>query len=213
MQNTKTILICDTEPIAIKGLSSLLESCEELQVAGSTTTLANAVAMVQSVRPSVVLIDKAFGIRLIMEWIAALRQSETQIALIIWGLNMNDTEALRFIKAGAHGIIRKTADLESLTTCIQTVASGRTWVEESVLRNNLATLHGHYCKLTGRELQVLEMVEQGMRNKDIAGALGIEPGTVKVHLKHIFEKTGIRGRYGLVISALKDRPVSTLSTM
>jgi DNA-binding NarL/FixJ family response regulator len=49
------------------------------------------------------------------------------------------------------------------------------------------------------------MVEQGFKNKDIALALGIRPGTVKIHLKHIFEKTGIRGRYGLAISSLKDR--------
>ena len=51
------------------------------------------------------------------------------------------------------------------------------------------------------------MVEQGFKNKEIALELGIRPGTVKIHLKHIFEKTGVRGRYGLAISGLKERGI------
>jgi DNA-binding NarL/FixJ family response regulator len=54
---------------------------------------------------------------------------------------------------------------------------------------------------------VIELIERGYRNKDIGIALGIRTGTVKIHLKHIFEKTGIRGRYGLAISRLKEKGV------
>jgi DNA-binding CsgD family transcriptional regulator len=63
---------------------------------------------------------------------------------------------------------------------------------------------GHSA-LTARELQVMELIEQGCRNKDIALALGIRTGTVKIHLMHIFEKAGIRGRYELAISGLKEK--------
>jgi len=59
--------------------------------------------------------------------------------------------------------------------------------------------------LTAREAQVMDLVERGMRNKEVALALGIRVGTVKIHLKHIFEKTGIRGRYGLALSGLKEK--------
>ena len=55
------------------------------------------------------------------------------------------------------------------------------------------------------EQQVLELVEQGCKNKEIAQELGIRPGTVKIHLKHIFEKSGVRGRYGLALSGLRQR--------
>lgn len=51
----------------------------------------------------------------------------------------------------------------------------------------------------------MELVERGLKNKDIASELGIRIGTVKIHLKHIFEKTGIRGRYGLALSGLKEK--------
>jgi DNA-binding NarL/FixJ family response regulator len=59
-------------------------------------------------------------------------------------------------------------------------------------------------------MQVRELVERGLKNKDIALALGIRTGTVKIHLKHIFEKTGIHGRYGLALSGLKEKGLLTL---
>jgi DNA-binding NarL/FixJ family response regulator len=60
-------------------------------------------------------------------------------------------------------------------------------------------------RLTQRELQVASLVEQGLRNRDIARELGIQTGTVKIHLRHIFEKTGVRGRFSLALNALRDR--------
>ena len=65
--------------------------------------------------------------------------------------------------------------------------------------------------LTSREFQVMELVERGMKNRDIGDVLGIHTGTVKIHLKHIFEKTGIRGRYGLALSGLKQKGLLTVT--
>jgi DNA-binding NarL/FixJ family response regulator len=66
--------------------------------------------------------------------------------------------------------------------------------------------------LTAREQQVLELVEHGMKNREIAKELGIRPGTVKIHLKHIFEKTGVRGRYGLALTGLKEKGVFEMAS-
>jgi DNA-binding CsgD family transcriptional regulator len=59
--------------------------------------------------------------------------------------------------------------------------------------------------LTPREVQVMNLVQRGYRNREIGQSLGIGTGTVKIHLKHVFEKTGIRGRYGLALYGLKHR--------
>ena len=59
----------------------------------------------------------------------------------------------------------------------------------------------------------MELVEQGLKNKEIARQLEIRPGTVKIHLKHIFEKTGIRGRYGLAVSSIKERGLQPAAEM
>jgi two-component system nitrate/nitrite response regulator NarL len=78
-------------------------------------------------------------------------------------------------------------------------------MEDCVFRDSSRAERYPRSELTPREQQVLELVEQGFKNKEIAKELGIRPGTVKIHLKHIFEKTGVRGRYGLALSGLKDR--------
>lgn len=83
-------------------------------------------------------------------------------------------------------------------------------MEDCVFRDNGRPDRYPRSELTSREQQVLELVEQGYKNKEIASDLGIRPGTVKIHLKHIFEKTGVRGRYGLALSGLRERGVVQL---
>jgi DNA-binding NarL/FixJ family response regulator len=84
-------------------------------------------------------------------------------------------------------------------------------MEDSVFKDAFRADRYPRSELTPREQQVLELVEQGFKNKEIAIELGIRPGTVKIHLKHIFEKTGVRGRYGLALNGLRDRGALSLT--
>ena len=66
--------------------------------------------------------------------------------------------------------------------------------------------NGHtFARLTRREREIMLLVSEGLQNKEIGRQLDVSEGTVKIHLKHIFEKTGVRGRYGLALSGLKER--------
>jgi DNA-binding NarL/FixJ family response regulator len=78
-------------------------------------------------------------------------------------------------------------------------------MENGATRDPRTPLRSGRSALTPREVQVMDLVERGYKNKEIGEALGIRTGTVKIHLKHIFEKTGIRGRYGLALSGLKHK--------
>jgi two-component system nitrate/nitrite response regulator NarL len=78
-------------------------------------------------------------------------------------------------------------------------------MDDDMLRDNARPVSTARSPLTFREMQVMELVERGMKNKEIGAQLGIQSGTVKIHLKHIFEKTGIRGRYGLALSGLREK--------
>jgi DNA-binding NarL/FixJ family response regulator len=162
--------------------------------------------------PDIVVIDKGFGMRAVLDWIHDLKLSEASPAVTVWGVSMTEAEALRLLQAGARGIVRKTADLASLMACLNTVASGRSWMEDCVFRDSARQSGYPRSELTAREHQVLELVEQGSKNKEIALELGIRPGTVKIHLKHIFEKTGVRGRYGLAINGLRDKGVVSIAS-
>jgi len=201
----KTVVVCDTQPITAEGLRTLLTAAGDLEFLASLNSLEAATQLVTARPPDVVIVDKGFGMRVVLDWIHDLKLADAAPAVTVWGVSMTEAEALRLLQAGAKGIVRKTADLESIVSCLRTVASGRSWMEDCVFRDSARQERYPRSELTPREHQVLEMVEQGFKNKEIALELGIRPGTVKIHLKHIFEKTGVRGRYGLAISGLKER--------
>jgi two-component system nitrate/nitrite response regulator NarL len=203
--SNKTVVACDTQPITAEGLRTLLATAGDLEFLASLNSLDAATQLATSRPPDIVVVDKGFGMRIVLDWIHDLKLADAAPAVVVWGVSMTEAEALRLLQAGAKGIVRKTADLESILSCLRTVASGRSWMEDCVFRDSARQERYPRSELTPREHQVLEMVEQGFKNKEIALELGIRPGTVKIHLKHIFEKTGVRGRYGLAISGLKER--------
>jgi two-component system nitrate/nitrite response regulator NarL len=208
--DAKPVAVCDTEPIAIEGIRRLLNDCPDLYLAAAETSLLGGLEIVRQHSPAILILDKCFGIHAVMDCLQRLRTSGSTVASIVWGVNLNETEALRMMQGGALGVVRKTASLEALLECMRTVGQGNTFMEESVLQEPERPARGTRSNLTSRELQVVELVEQGLKNRDIGAQLGIRPGTVKIHLKHIFEKTGIRGRYGLALSGLRDKGLLSL---
>jgi two-component system nitrate/nitrite response regulator NarL len=208
----RTIGVCDTQPVTAEGVRTLLTNSPDLQFARSFSSLSQAAEALRNAPPDVLIVDKAFGIQAILEWMADLRGSGqndplSAVGIVIWGVSISEAEALRFLQSGARGILRKTADVSVVMACLRTVAAGRSWMEDSVFRDGGRAERYPRSELTAREQQVLELVEQGFKNRDIAHELGIRPGTVKIHLKHIFEKTGVRGRYGLALNGLRQRGV------
>lgn len=205
----KTVSICESQPVSAEGLRCLVQSTDDLAFGAAAASLSQATEMVRRHKPDLLVVDKTFGIQAMLEWLDTQRGAETGI--VVWGVSITEAEALRFLQAGARGVLRKSATLTVILACLRTVAAGKSWMEDSVFRD--ATRSERYSRtdLTAREQQVLELVEQGFKNKEIASELGIRPGTVKIHLKHIFEKTGVRGRYGLALSGLKERGVVALT--
>ncbi len=207
---TKTVSICDTQPVTAEGIRTLLNGCPDLKFLEGTDSLSRALDLLRKSPPDVLMLDKAFGIQAILEWLSASKAAHPQDgdpspAIVVWGVSVTEAEALRFLQAGARGILRKTAGIPAILACLRAVASGRSWMEDCVFRDSARADRYPRSELTAREQQVLELVEQGFKNKEIAQELGIRPGTVKIHLKHIFEKTGVRGRYGLALNVWRER--------
>jgi DNA-binding NarL/FixJ family response regulator len=176
-----------------------------LRVVAAETSLPNAIDAVRELQPSMLIVDRAFGMQAVTEWIGALRISQPSLAIMAWSSAISEIDAIRLLQAGAQGVVRKTAPLDDLMSCIRSVAAGGTWMDDDLLRETARPPSTAHSPLTFREMQVMELVERGMKNKEIGDQLGIRAGTVKIHLKHIFEKTGIRGRYGLALSGLREK--------
>jgi two-component system nitrate/nitrite response regulator NarL len=207
--SAKPVLVCDTQPVAIEGVRGLLSRCEDLRFAGSVSTLEAAFELMRALNPVAVVIDKSLGTVAIGEWLRRLAASGVSCAPVIWGVGINESEALRLLQAGARGVLRRTSEPELLVTCLRSVASGNTWLEDGIFGDTEKLNNPRRSQLTPREHEVAEQVEKGLRNRDIARNLGIQTGTVKIHLKHIFEKTGVRGRYGLALNGLREKGTLT----
>jgi two-component system nitrate/nitrite response regulator NarL len=209
----KPVLVCDTQPVAIEGVRGLLARCNDLRFAGAVGTLGAAFELVHGLNPSAVVIDKAFGTLAITDLLHRFGTAGASVAPVIWGVAINESEALRFLQAGARGVLRRTSEPETLITCLRSVAGGNTWLEDGIFGDTEMAPHPRRSPLTPREVEIADLVEKGLRNRDIARNLGIQTGTVKIHLKHIFEKTGVRGRYGLALSGLREKGTLQLAPM
>jgi DNA-binding NarL/FixJ family response regulator len=200
----KPVLICDTQPVAIEGLRWLLGTCGDLRFAGAISNLDAASHLTRAMEPAAIVLDKGLGTQAVMDWLRVSGTSGTTVP-VVWGIGITEPEALRFLQAGARGIVRRTAEPEVMLQCLLAVTSGATWMDDEIFEKSEKSTEPQRSRLTAREHQIAELVEQGLRNRDIGRTLGIQTGTVKIHLKHIFEKTGVRGRYSLALSGLREK--------
>ena len=201
----KSVLICDSQPLVIEGIRWLLDSSANLRFAGAVCSLDLAFELLRTMNPDALLLDKNVGEPAVTDFLHHCAAEGITVPVVVWGPGINEPEALRLLQAGARGILRRTAETQTLITCLNAVTSGTTWMEDGIFGDTEKLMRPRRSALTAREAQVAELVEHGMKNRDIAKTLGIQTGTVKIHLKHIFEKTGVRGRYGLAFNSLREK--------
>jgi DNA-binding NarL/FixJ family response regulator len=125
--------------------------------------------------------------------------------MILWVDEVTAEFASQAISLGVRGLLRRSLSIEIQARCLERVASGEMWVEKTLSNKLLGTKR---IALTPRERQLVVLVAQGLKNKEIAYTLGICEGTVKVYLCRLFAKTGVNDRLELALFALKNLFVS-----
>ncbi|MFD8233573.1 response regulator [Streptomyces sp. NPDC059696] len=212
-----TVLIADDQPLQRFGSRMLLESQDDMTVAGEATNGAEAVRMAAELHPDVVLMD----IRMPgLDGIEATRRitaagDRTRI-LIVTTFDL-DEYAYAGLRAGASGFLVKDAQPEELLSGIRAVATGDAVVAPSLTRRLLDAYVHHLpsgptaeagapedprlASLTDREREILTVIGQGWTNTEIAARLHLAESTVKTHVGRILAKTGSRDRIQAVILA------------
>jgi two-component system nitrate/nitrite response regulator NarL len=193
-----SIFACESQPVTVEGLRAVLSECEGLEFAGSVSKATDALEALGRLRPDIALIDLAGGFAPALRLVSSLRAVSSQSLPVLWVVDLPEPEAFRALQMGVRGIVKKTLPIAKLVECLREVAKGRIWMDEpqpavEFLRNREAS------RLTPREKQIVALICRGLRNKQIAENLHITPGTVKVHLMHIFEKTGLKDRLALAV--------------
>ena len=195
-----TIAACESQPIVVEGLRRSLEGTKDFQFLGGVGTPKAALELVEQQKPSVFLIDKAFGTKAVFQLMADLKVHSPETQPILWAAEISEIESFRALQVGSRGILKKTLPVNTILDCLRTVARGNIWIENSISDQFVGFINRRNTPhLTAREEEIVALVTRGMKNKEIAGALCITTGTVKVHLMHIFEKTGVKDRFELAM--------------
>ncbi len=188
------VFVIDPEEIRCLGVQQAIKLAEnpELTFMGFSTTSPVAIPS----DANLVLVNKTLFANIIPLCL-------TTTTVVVWGGNIFTSEQLLLLHSGVRGLLTTAADPKKLVMCL-IAAPTRIFMDTDLVHSSFGfrgTTH-RKTELTDREQQVRDLVEQGMKNKDVAHELGIRPGTVKIHLRHIFEKTGVRGRLGLALRSV-----------
>jgi DNA-binding NarL/FixJ family response regulator len=194
-----SIFASELQPIVLEGLYGVLAKCDDLVFAGAVSRINDAFEETNRLRPDVALIDlSSGGLTSALRYIASLKAASINTHAVLWVVELPEMEAFRALQMGARGIVKKAAPVPKLLECLREVGSGKIWMDEA--ENVTAFLQRKdTSRLTPREREVVHLICRGMKNRQIAENLRITPGTVKVHLMHIFEKTGLKDRLALAV--------------
>jgi DNA-binding NarL/FixJ family response regulator len=212
--NRVSVYACESQPVALEGLARVLESCDDLELAGSSVTLRDALEAVRLLRPSVLMVDQSAGLKVVFQFLAEARAASPGSQPVLWVNDLAEIDCFRALQLGARGVLKKTLPIASLLDCLRSVAAGNVWIENSLPAQTVdAAERRGALRLTPREREIVHHVCGGLKNKEIASALSITPGTVKVHLMHIFEKTGVKDRFELAVHGRKLLGIDHASEM
>jgi len=190
----------------------LIDSQPAMEVVGVAGNRAAAFEMTKSEAPDVILLDLDLGNEDGLSFLAELREtSENTRILILTGLNDSDTHR-QAVRLGASGVVLKQHAAETLIKAIEKVHAGELWLDRSTIGSLLREMtkegadeqnpeDAKIASLTARERQVIGLIAEGLKNRQIAERLFISETTVSHHLSSIFSKLGVSDRLELVIYA------------
>ena len=177
----------------------MLAGSEDFDYQGSVPTLSDAFAAARQIQPDIVMVDHSAGLKAVFEFIAEVKSASGKCQTVLWVQDLAEVDCFRALRCGARGVLKKTSAVDVLLDCLRTVARGDVWIEGSSDQQTDGSGRRSAPRLTPREKQIVEQICEGLKNKEIAETLSITAGTVKVHLMHIFEKTGVKDRFELAI--------------
>lgn len=201
---TITVYVCESQPIVVEGLTRALEGLEDLRLLGASQSIEQTLESIADLQPNIILLDQAVGNKAAFELIPKIRLRSVSSHTILWVTTVTEVESFRALQSGVRGILKKTLPVTSIVECLRAVGRGNIWIENSISNQVVGFLNRRNLpRLTPREYEIVTLICRGMKNKQIADALSITIGTVKVHLMHIFEKTGVKDRFELALEAHK----------
>ncbi len=205
------VVIADDHSLVRQGLRRYLELAGDIEIVGEASTGAEVIAEVERQSPDIALLDIRMPDMDGLEAAVTIGGKFPDVGVIMLTAYDDRQLVVDAVRAGARGYVLKARDAEHLTQTVRLVAAGNLVIDPNlvvVLADELSTAKQRDRKaetLTGREIEILQLLAFGHTNRDIAGKLFISPDTVKTHLEHIYQKLGATDRTAAVAEAMRRR--------
>jgi Response regulator containing a CheY-like receiver domain and an HTH DNA-binding domain len=203
------IVLVDDHALFRDGIASLLLAWGH-EVVGQASDGAQAIDLVDETSPDVVLMDVQMPNVSGIEATARIKGRHPEVAIVMLTVSEDEADLFRAIKAGAQGYLLKNLEAPQLRSMLEGVARGEPAITPATAARIIDELlrtpgpNPQATRLTDRELEVLQLVTAGLRNREIGTELGITENTVKFHLKNIVEKLHAQNRADLAARAVRE---------
>jgi len=201
-----TVLVVDDHPLVRSGLAGLLGATEDMHVSEATGGVM-AIASARELRPDVILMDLSMPD---MDGVQATRrilEEQPGTSVVVLTSFADQARVAEALAAGAVGYLLKDCEPRDVLAAVRSAALGHAPIDPRVARALLPSASAHPTKsLSDREVEVLQLLTQGMANKQIGRALGITERTVKVHVGNVFRRIGVTDRISAAMWARDNLP-------
>lgn len=201
MSNKSSVMLVDDHPLLLKGLKQLLEFETDIEVIAEANNGPDAIRLAENLDPDLIVLDLNMHGMDGLETLKEMRKVGVTSRIVMLTVSDADEDVVEAISSGADGYLLKDMDPEKLLEQIRRALDGKMVLSEAVteilataIRKPAPRQQADLNNLTNREYEILSLIAKGMSNKVIARELDISDGTVKVHVKHLLKKLGLRSR-------------------
>lgn len=192
-----TVIVITDEPLMEAGIRSLLNEASEMELVCVCRNMADLATAASEFRPDVIFCAVRGDSDIALP---DLRHASPRSAIVLLGREFSPEFAHQALEMGIRGFISSTASGDALRDCLRKTAQGELWMEKSL---SMMLLDTRPVRLSKRQFELVRLLAQGLKNKEIATVLGISEGTVKAYLTALFEKVGAKDRFELALFGLK----------
>ncbi|CAM3285014.1 response regulator [Aequorivita lipolytica] len=203
----KKIVIADHHPVTREGASVLLDSTNEYSIVGKVSRGSELLRCLEKERPDILILELNIPEINGFHALRSIRDEFPKMRIAIFSSHPEEIYALRSIKSGAAGYIPKTSSSEVFLQAIKRIALGGVFLNDELAAAfnsrsvNDNTIVGRYKKLSAREIEVLNLLSNGKRNKDIASLLEINEKTVSTYKTRLLKKLNVTSLAELINQA------------
>ncbi|WP_457859549.1 two-component system response regulator NarL [Pseudomonas aeruginosa] len=203
------LLLVDDHPMMRKGVAQLLELEDDLSVVGEAGSSEEALRLAAELDPDMILLDLNMKGMNGLDTLRALREAGVDARIVVFTVSDDKGDVVNVLRAGADGYLLKDMEPERLLEHIRQAATGQMTLSPQLTQILAQALRGDdrsksLDELTERERQILRQIAHGYSNKMIARKLDITEGTVKVHVKRVLHKLGMRSRVEAAVWAVEN---------